>query len=112
MIIVFVVSLGERSRLGTVTYPTFSLGNFGAYFNDYVRFFSPISGEYIYLRIFWRSVWLAMLNTLICLLFGYPFAYWMARQPQKYRGILYFPGHDSLLDQFPGAHLCLDAHLA
>ena len=90
MIIVFVISLGERSRLGTVTYPTFSLGNLGAYFNDYVRFFSPISGEYIYLRIFWRSVVLATLNTLICLLFGYPFAYWVARQPQKYRGIYIF----------------------
>jgi spermidine/putrescine transport system permease protein len=90
ILIVFIVSLGERSRLGTVTYPPFDITNLGVYFDDYVRFFSPVSGEYIYLRIFWRSVWLATLNTVICLLFGYPFAYWIARQPKQYRGIYIF----------------------
>lgn len=88
MLIVFIVSLGERSRLGTVTYPPFEITNIGAYFDDYVRFFSRINGEFIYLRIFWRSVVLATLNTLICLAFGYPFAYWIARRPARYRGIL------------------------
>lgn len=90
MFIVLVVSLGERSRLGTVTYPPFDITNLGIYFDDYIRFFSRIGGDYIYLRIFWRSVWLATLNTLICLLFGYPFAYWIARQPKNRRGILIF----------------------
>ncbi|MBP9500547.1 MAG: ABC transporter permease [Candidatus Promineofilum sp.] len=88
--IVFVVSLGERSRLGTVTYPAFDPGNLGAYFNDYGRIFSRIGGEFIYLRIFGRSIWLALLNTIICLLFGYPFAYWIARQPANHRNILIF----------------------
>lgn len=90
MIIVFVVSLGERTRQGTVTYPELSLSNLGLYFNDYLRFFSPIGGEYIYLRIFWRSVWIAIFNTVICLVVGYPFAYWIARQPQKYRSTYIF----------------------
>ncbi|MBE7531051.1 MAG: ABC transporter permease [Chloroflexi bacterium] len=90
MIIVFIVSLGERSRLGTVNYPPFELDNIGIYFNDYVRFFSRVSGEFIYLRIFARSVWIAILNTLLCLLVGYPFAYWIARQPKQYRGMLIF----------------------
>lgn len=90
MVIVFIVSLGERSRLGTVTYPTFSLTDLGIYFDDYLRFFGRINGELIYLRIFVRSVWLATLNTIICLLFGYPFAYWIARRPARYRGILIF----------------------
>ena len=89
-LIVFVVSLGERSRLGTVTYPAFSLENLGFYFNDYTRFFSTIGGEYIYLRIFFRSLVMAVINTLICLVFGYPFAYWIARQPHYYRNILVF----------------------
>ncbi len=88
MLIVFIVSLGERSRLGTVTYPPFEITNIGTYFDDYVRFFSRINGDFIYLRIFWRSVVLATLNTLICLAFGYPFAYWIARRPARYRGIL------------------------
>jgi len=90
MIIVLIVSLGERTRSGTVTYPEFSLGNLGAYFNDYVRFFSPVSGDYIYLRIFWRSLGIAVFNTIICLLVGFPFAYWIARQPQKYRNTYIF----------------------
>lgn len=90
MFIVLVVSLGDRSRLGTVAYPAFDINNLGIYFDDYVRFFGRINGQLIYLRIFWRSVWLATTNTLLCLLFGYPFAYWIARQPRKYRGILIF----------------------
>jgi spermidine/putrescine transport system permease protein len=89
-LIVFVVSLGERSRLGTVIYPALSLENLGLYFNDYARFFSTIGGEYIYLRIFFRSLLMAVLNTILCLAFGYPFAYWIARQPQIYRNILVF----------------------
>lgn len=90
MFIVMVVSLGERTRLGTVAYPAFSFNNLGIYFNDYVRFFSRIGGDYIYLRIFWRSIWIAVFNTVLCLLIGFPFAYWVARQPAKYRNMLIF----------------------
>ncbi|HZD10659.1 MAG TPA: ABC transporter permease [Candidatus Binatia bacterium] len=90
LLIVFVVSLGERSRLGTVSYPQLSLDGLGLLFNDYARFFGRINGEFIYLRIFARSVWLAVLNTAICLVFGYPFAYWIARQPQRHRNLLIF----------------------
>lgn len=89
-LIVLAVSLGERSLGGTVVYPEFNLRNLGSYFDDYGRFFSTINGQYLYLRILGRSVWLAFLNTAICLLFGYPFAYWIARQPQKYRNLLIF----------------------
>ncbi len=90
LIIVFVVSLGERSRLGTVSYPPLSLDGLALYFNDYVRFFSPVSGDFIYLRILWRSVYMAIINTLLCLLLGYPFAYWIARQSPRYRQTLIF----------------------
>jgi len=90
MIIVLIVSLGQRARLGTVTYPSLDLTNLGAYIDDYTRFFSRINGDFIYLRIFWRSVVMAILNTAFCLLIGYPFAYWIARKPEKYRGTLIF----------------------
>lgn len=90
MLVVFAVSLGERTRLGTVMYPAFALDNLGVYFNDYLRFFSRISGEFIYLRIFSRSLWIAILNTIICLIVGYPFAYWIARRPKQYRSMLIF----------------------
>jgi len=88
--IVFVVSLGERARLGAVTYPAFDPNDLGVYFNDYARIFSRIGGEFIYLRIFARSIWLALLNTVICLVFAYPFAYWIARQPANRRTLLIF----------------------
>lgn len=90
LVIVFFVSLGERTRLGTVTFPGFELGNLGAFFDDYGRIFSRINGDFIYLRIFARSVWLAVLNTIICLVFAYPFAYWIARQPPHRRTVLIF----------------------
>ncbi len=90
MFIVLAVSFGERSRLGTVAYPAFELGNLGVYFNDYTRFFSRVGGDFIYLRIFARSIWLATLNTLICLALSYPFSYWIARRPPQYRGMLIF----------------------
>jgi spermidine/putrescine transport system permease protein len=90
ILVVFIVSLGERSRLGTVSYPALSLDSLSLYFNDYIRFFSPVSGQYIYLRIFWRSVLIAIFNTIICLLVGYPLAYWIARQPIRYRSMLVF----------------------
>ena len=89
-VIVLVVSLGERSFRGTVTYPSLSLTNLGVYFDDYARFFSRINGQFIYLRIFMRSFWMATLNTAICLLFGYPFAYWIVRRPAAQRGLLVF----------------------
>jgi spermidine/putrescine transport system permease protein len=86
--IVFVVSLGERTRLGTVTYP--SLANLAAWFDDYARVFSRVGGDFIYLRIFARSAWLALLNTALCLLFGFPLAYWIARQPANRRNMWIF----------------------
>jgi spermidine/putrescine transport system permease protein len=89
-IIVLVVSLGERSRLGTVTYPPLDFTNLGVYFDDYARFFSRIGGQFIYLRIFGRSVMLALANTAICLGLGYPFAYWIARQPARNRYLYVF----------------------
>ena len=35
-------------------------------------------GEPLVRTVAVRSLWLAFLNTLICLLLGYPFAYWIA----------------------------------
>lgn len=77
LFIMFVVSLGERSGTGTVVY-TFTLQN-------YARFFGRIGGRFLYLLIFWRSLWLATVNTVLCLLFGYPLALWIARQPERRR---------------------------
>ncbi len=89
-LIVLVISLSERGPRGTIIYPNILEDGFLSLFDDYVRFFSRIGGQLIYLRIFWKSFWLALVNTIVCLLFGYPFAYWIARKPQKWRNILIF----------------------
>lgn len=90
LLIVFVVSLGTRTRLGTVAFPPFEIDNLGVYLHNYSRFFSRVSGDYIYLRIFARSVGLALANTLLCLAFGFPLAYWIARQPAGRRNMWIF----------------------
>lgn len=33
---------------------------------------------FIYLKIFWRSLWIATATTVACLLLGYPLAWWLA----------------------------------
>jgi spermidine/putrescine transport system permease protein len=42
----------------------------------------------IYARIFLHSFWLAGLCTFLCLIFGYPFAYILARAHNRYKGLL------------------------
>ncbi len=78
LIVVLVVSFGKRSLSGVVEY-TFTLDN-------YIRVFS----EPIYLRILWKSVWLAIVNTVLCLLVGYPFAFYIARQTPARQRLLLF----------------------
>jgi len=75
LVIVLLVSLGKRGPMGSVVYD-WNLDN-------YARFIDPI-----YLKIFVRSVWIATANTVLCLVFGYPFAYYIARRPKRWRNVL------------------------
>jgi spermidine/putrescine transport system permease protein len=79
LIIVLVVSFSKRSLLGMVEY-TFI-------FDNYLRVFS---GDSPYLTIFLRSLGLALVNTILCLLIGYPFAFYIARQSPKWQKMLIF----------------------
>jgi spermidine/putrescine transport system permease protein len=70
------VSLGRRTAHGGVG-PPLSLAS-------YARALEPL-----YLGILARSVALAAVTTLVCLLLGYPVAYWLARRaPPRWRGLL------------------------
>ena len=51
--------------------------------SNYVRAFEPL-----YLKIVLRSLWLAFYTTALCLLFAYPFAYYMARSSAGIKRIL------------------------
>jgi len=54
-------------------------------FTNYTSIADPL-----YLRIFWRSLWLAGLTTAICLVMGFPLAYVIARAPRRWQGVLLF----------------------
>ena len=43
-----------------------------------------------YLEIFWRSIWLALLTTIVCLVLGFPTAYFMATRPASQRNYWVF----------------------
>ncbi|HRJ52571.1 MAG TPA: spermidine/putrescine ABC transporter permease PotB [Candidatus Thiothrix moscowensis] len=53
--------------------------------DSWARLFDPL-----YLEVFWYSLWLSGLTTLICLLLGYPFAWVLAQLPAWWRGVLLF----------------------
>ncbi|MFD2176646.1 spermidine/putrescine ABC transporter permease PotB [Veronia pacifica] len=57
---------------------TFTLSN-------YAKLLDPL-----YAKVVWHSFYMAAIATLLCLLIGYPFAYVIARMPEKMRPIMLF----------------------
>jgi spermidine/putrescine transport system permease protein len=51
----------------------------------YARLWEPL-----YAEVFWRSLWLSALTTVICLMLGYPFAWIVAKLSPLRRGIVLF----------------------
>lgn len=47
-------------------------------FDNYKEMLQPL-----YIKVIWKSLKLAFLTTVICLLVGYPLAYWIASKPSK-----------------------------
>ena len=43
------------------------------------------TGMGLYMSVFLRSFWLALLATLVCLLIGYPMSYWMAKEGPRFQ---------------------------
>ena len=70
-----VVSFCDRDSLGRVVY-TFN-------FENYIRAF-----DWKWLKILGISVWYAFLTTVICLILGYPVAYFIGRSDERVRGLL------------------------
>lgn len=75
LLIVAAMSFGQRGTYGGVEW-RLTLANF-------VRTVDPL-----YTRIFARSLFIAGTVTVICLLIGYPLAYWIARRPPARRSTL------------------------
>lgn len=76
LLYLFAVSFAKRSPYGTVQW-VLNLSN-------YSRSFQPL-----YLEIYWRSLWMAVLTTALCALLAYPVAYAIAlRTPQRWKSAL------------------------
>ena len=73
--LVFVVSFASRGTYGGIEW-TGTLANYVSIFDR------------LYLQIFWRSLWMATLTTVVCLVFGFPLAYLIARAPRKWQAVL------------------------
>lgn len=76
LLIVLVYSFGTRSRTGRTILGDWNVGS-------YTRLLDPLV-----LEIAARSFGLALITTVICLTVGYPFAYYLATRPARFRGIL------------------------
>ena len=50
----------------------------------------PAAFEWTYINIFWRSIWQAALATLLCLMIGFPTAWFIATRPPSSRAIWLF----------------------
>jgi spermidine/putrescine transport system permease protein len=74
--IVFVYSFGARSRTGRTVLGEWTL-------DSYARLANPLV-----LEITARSLGYALLTTVICLVVGYPFAYYLATRSARVRGAL------------------------
>lgn len=61
-----------------------SIISFSITMEHYVKFFTDPD----FLIILWRSLWIAIKTTIICLLLGYPVAYFIARSREKLQNLL------------------------
>ena len=77
IVLILVVSFMSRGTYGGIEY-VFTLEN-------YARFFDSL-----YMNILLSSILMATVTTAICIIFGYPFAYLIARSSPKYRTLLLF----------------------
>lgn len=76
LVMVFVYSFATRSSTGKTLLQDWNL-------NSYKELASSLV-----LQIAWRSLWLAVVTTIICLVFAYPFAYFIATRRPAVRNVL------------------------
>lgn len=72
LLLIFVISFWPTLEHRAV--PGFTLSNYGKLF-----------GTSMYVRILFKTLWLSALSSIICVLIGYPFAYFVAKKVTKYK---------------------------
>jgi spermidine/putrescine transport system permease protein len=74
--IIVVVSLGDHDRFGKILFDSPSLDNYAAALDP--MFLGPV----------WNSLRYAAATTILCLLIGYPVAYWISRYGGRHKTLL------------------------
>lgn len=86
LLLMLLLSFAQRSTYGGIE-PIADLWSYvttGGFLANYARSFDAI-----YLQIYWRSLWLALLTTAACLVVSYPIAYYLALQaPRRWKATL------------------------
>jgi spermidine/putrescine transport system permease protein len=75
LVIIWIYSFADRGPQGQIIW------NFGLW--NYAR-----ALEWIHLGIIWKSVWIAAITTIICILLGFPMAMGIAFAPAKWKNPL------------------------
>ena len=65
LVVILVVSFASRGAFGRIIYD-YTLGNYARAFDS------------LYVSAYWRTVWIATLTTLLCIVMSYPAAYYLA----------------------------------
>lgn len=86
LVIMLLISFGQRATYGGLK-PIADLGEYvrtGQFLANYAQSLDPL-----YLGIYWRSLWMAVLTTVLCLLISYPIAYYIAIvAPARWKNLL------------------------
>jgi len=80
--LIFMISLIKCSAYGCSIYGGL-IWEFN--FKNYLR-----ALDLQFLKVLLRSLFIAAITTLLCLILGYPSAYWLARRPKPMKNILFF----------------------
>ncbi len=76
IVIVIIVSFATRGAYGKTIYE-FTVGNYARAFDT------------LYLPAYWRTLWIALVTTLLCAVVSYPVAYYIAlRAPERWKRML------------------------
>lgn len=90
LLIMLFISFVERGRAGGIKIPpVYTLANYRLFFNSCVSEFAGSDcNPLLYLGIFGHSVRIGLVVTILCIILGYPLAYFMAKQRQVWRDAL------------------------
>ncbi len=90
LMIMLFISFVERGRAGGIKLPpVYTVENYRQLFNACIsQFAGPECNPFLYLGIFGHSVRIGLVVTFLCIVIGYPLAYFMAKQKQIWRDAL------------------------